>query len=36
MNPWIAALIGAVIMYVTAVIITLIDETAVDDVFVAP
>ena len=36
MNPWIAALTGAAVMYVIAVIITLVDEPVVDDVFVAP
>lgn len=36
MNPWIAGLIGAAIMYVIAVIITTIDEYWVDEKFVAP
>lgn len=36
MNPWIAALIGAAIMYIIGAIITLVDEPVTDDIFVAP
>lgn len=36
MNPLIAALIGAGIMYLIGVVVTVIDHPAMDDIFVAP
>lgn len=36
MNSWVAALIGAGVMYVVACIVTIADEWWLDDKFVAP
>lgn len=36
MNPWIAALIGAGVMYVIGCVVTAVDEYWLDDIFVTP